>query len=159
MLGDTEGLKLLFLQFGILKLSQGGCWRRGAETLVQSRLKSHLLCSWFYSRMWSAERILDQFSRIGGKINFFFNNPEISAQILEPTKYQSKRVQDFIFLFLILIKGMRRRGEFKIFISDPRNGKILFRSFASCSKIENVLWKWGVEMCLDRECVEFVIIG
>ena len=51
-----------------------------------------------------------------------------------------------------------RRCEFKIFLRDPRDGKILLRSSASCSKIENVLWKCEVKV-LDRECVEFVIAG
>ena len=50
-------------------------------------------------------------------------------------------VQDLIFLFLMLIKEMRRRCEFKIFLRDLRDGKILFRSSASCYKIENVLWE------------------
>ena len=36
-------------------------------------------------------------------------------------------------------QGMRRRWKFKIFLRDPRNGKILLRSSASCKKIENVL--------------------
>ena len=36
-------------------------------------------------------------------------------------------VQDFIFLFLMLMKAMKRRGEFKIFLRDPRDGKILLR--------------------------------
>ena len=32
-----------------------GCsWWRGAENLVQDQLKSHLLCSWFYSRIGDA---------------------------------------------------------------------------------------------------------
>ena len=35
---------------------------------------------------------------------------------------------------------MRRLGEFKISLRDPRDGKILLRSFASCQEIENVLW-------------------
>ena len=42
------------------------------------------------------------------------------------------RVQDFIFLFLVLIKELRRRDEFKISLSDPRGGRILLRSSASC---------------------------
>ena len=43
-------------------------------------------------------------------------------------------VQDFIFLFLIWIKGMRRPIEFKIFLCGPMEGKILLRSFMSCWK-------------------------
>ena len=39
---------------------------------------------------------------------------------------------DFIFLFLTVIKGMSRRREFKIFMRDLSDGKILLRSFASC---------------------------
>ena len=30
--------------------------------------------------------------------------------------------QDFIFLFLILIKGMRRQGDFKVPVRGPRGG-------------------------------------
>ena len=80
---------------------------RGAETLVLGRLRLHLLCSWFDSRM---------------------GDPVL--------------VQDFIFLFLMIIKGMRRRWEFKIFLRDPRNKKSFLRSSTSCSK--NVLWEWEV---------------
>ena len=36
-------------------------------------------------------------------------------------------VQDFIFLFPMLIKGMRRRYEFKVFLHDPRDGRILWK--------------------------------
>ena len=43
----------------------------------------------------------------------------------------TKSVQNIIFMFLMLIKGMRR-VEFKIFLRDPRDGKIFFRSSASC---------------------------
>ena len=57
----------------------------------------------------------------------------------------------------MFIKGMRRLGEFKIFLCDSRDGKILLRSSASCKKIENVLSKWGVGMSLVRECMEFII--
>ena len=57
----------------------------------------------------------------------------------------------------MLIKGMRWRCEFKIFLRDSRDGKIILGYSASCYKIENVLWKWEVEVYLDRECVEFVI--
>ena len=66
-------------------------------------------------------------------------------------------VEDFIFLFPMLIKGMRRRGEFNIFLRDPRNGKILLSSSSSSNKLENVLWSWGEGMSLDSECMEFVI--
>ena len=59
----------------------------------------------------------------------------------------------------MFFKKMRWQGEFKIFLRDPKNGKILFRSFVSCSKIENLLWKWDVGVCLDRECMEFVMVG
>ena len=48
------------------------------------------------------------------------------------TMWDPVLVQDFIFLFLMLIKGMRRRCVFKIFLRDPRDGKILLRSSASC---------------------------
>ena len=36
------------------------------------------------------------------------------------------------FLFLILMKSMRRRIEFKISLHDPRDGEILRRFFGSC---------------------------
>ena len=39
--------------------------------------------------------------------------------------------QDFICLFLMLIKEMRTRGEFKISLRDPRDGKILLKSSTS----------------------------
>ena len=68
-------------------------------------------------------------------------------------------VQDLIFLFLMLIKEMRRRYEFKIFLRDLRDRKILLRSSASCYKKENVLWEWKVRVCIDREYVELVIAG
>ena len=38
----------------------------------------------------------------------------------------------FLILFLMLINGMRRRGEFKIFLHDARDGEILLRSSTSC---------------------------
>ena len=41
--------------------------------------------------------------------------------------------QDFLFLFVVLIKGMRKRGELKIFLSNPRGGMILL-------KFMNLLW-------------------
>ena len=41
-------------------------------------------------------------------------------------------VQVSIFLFLMLIKGMRRMGEFKISLHDHRDGEIFLRSSASC---------------------------
>ena len=68
-------------------------------------------------------------------------------------------VQDLIFLFLMLIKEMRRRYEFKIFLRDLRDRKILLRPSASCYKKENVLWEWKVRVCIDREYVELVIAG
>ena len=37
-------------------------------------------------------------------------------------------------LFLVLIKGMRRPSEFKIFLRDPRDGKIPLGSSADCKK-------------------------
>ena len=42
------------------------------------------------------------------------------------------RVHDFVFLFLMLIKGKNRRVEFKIFLHGHRGGKTLLRSFTSC---------------------------
>ena len=66
-------------------------------------------------------------------------------------------LQDFIVFFLISIKVMRRRCEFKILLRDHRDGKILSGSSRSCWKIDNLLWKWGVQVYLDRECMEFVI--
>ena len=36
--------------------------------------------------------------------------------------------QDLIFSFLMLIKGTRRRGGFRIFLRDPRDGEILVKS-------------------------------
>ena len=54
-------------------------------------------------------------------------------------------VQDFIF-YSDFIKRMRRQGGFKIFLHDPRNEKILLRSSMTCSKTENVLWKWHVRV-------------
>ena len=53
----------------------------------------------------------------------------------------------------MFVKWMRRRGEFKIFLRDSRDGKILLRSSL------NVLWKWGVGVWMHRVCVEFVISG
>ena len=41
------------------------------------------------------------------------------------------RVQDFIFLFLMLIKGAKGRDEFKIFLRGRSDGKTLPRSSAS----------------------------
>ena len=40
--------------------------------------------------------------------------------------------QDFIILFVILIKGMRRWGEFRISLRGLRDGKILIRTSTSC---------------------------
>ena len=68
-------------------------------------------------------------------------------------------VLGFIFLFLMLIKGMRRRCEFRIFLRDPRDGKILLTSSVSCWKIENVLWENEMGVHLDRECVELIVIA
>ena len=39
---------------------------------------------------------------------------------------------DFIFKFLTFVKGMRRLGELKIFLCDPRDRKILLISSPSC---------------------------
>ena len=63
------------------------------------------------------------------------------------------------FLILILIKGMRRQYEFEIFLCNPRERKILFICSARGLKIKNLLWKWGVGVCLDPECMGFVMIG
>ena len=41
------------------------------------------------------------------------------------------RSRFFFFLFLALIKGMRKHGKFKISLSKPRSGKILFNSITS----------------------------
>ena len=41
-------------------------------------------------------------------------------------------VQDFVFLFLILINETKDQGVFKIFLRGRGNGKILLRSNASC---------------------------
>ena len=41
-------------------------------------------------------------------------------------------VQDFIFLFLMLINEMKEQGVFKIFLRGRRDGKTLLRSMASC---------------------------
>ena len=46
-------------------------------------------------------------------------------------------VQDSIFLFLMLIKGTRRQGEFKISLYDVTDGEIPLRF----SAIFSVLWK------------------
>ena len=43
-----------------------------------------------------------------------------------------KMIQDFIFLFLMLIKGTKGWDGFKIFLDGRRDGKTLLRSFASC---------------------------
>ena len=49
---------------------------------------------------------------------------------------------------------------FHLFASfcDPRNGKIS-QSSASYEKIVNFFGSWLWEVCLDRECVEFVTGG
>ena len=51
----------------------------------------------------------------------------------------------------MFVKGMRRRTEFKIFLRDHRDGQVLLRSST------NVLWKWGMGVWMDRECVQFMI--
>ena len=70
-------------------------------------------------------------------------------------------VQDFVFLFLMLIKGVRRRCEFKIFLLDPRDGKNLLKIFRK--KIENVLWEWEVGCVLRSRvrgtCNSRLILG
>ena len=42
--GDTERL-ILFYWFGVLWFSAGRWWRLGAQIFIQSRLKTHLLCT------------------------------------------------------------------------------------------------------------------
>ena len=66
-------------------------------------------------------------------------------------------ILNFIFLFLILIKRTRRWSGSKIFLRDP--GMERFSSDLLGAIIENGLWKWGVQVCLDHEWVEFVIVG
>ena len=52
---------------------------------------------------------------------------------------------------------MKRRGEFKSSLSDPKCGKILLRSSASClNNIGNEFRKWVVEVWLDGRFIEFV---
>ena len=69
----------------------------------------------------------------------------------------TSRVQDFIFLFLVLIKGTKGQCDvnqgsegdgLKTFLHTRRDGKTLLRSSASCYKYSGV-----------SECVEFVIVG
>ena len=66
--------------------------------------------------------------------------------------------------FYLFVSGVNQGNEeavceFKIFLGDPTDGKILHRFSASFYKIENVLWYWKVGVCLDREFVELVIAG
>ena len=90
MWGDTEGLILLFLQFGVLKLLVGGWQLSGAESIIHSRL----------NRIYCHESII----------------------FLALFKDWGRRVGSrFHLLCLMLIKGMRRWGEFKIFLYDPRD--------------------------------------
>ena len=57
----------------------------------------------------------------------------------------------------MLVKRKRRWYEFKIFLLDPRDVKVLLRPSARCLKIiENVLCEWEVGVCLYRECVEIL---
>ena len=57
----------------------------------------------------------------------------------------------------MLVKRKRRWYEFKIFLLDPRDVKILLRPSARCLKIiENVLCELEVGVCLYRECVEIL---
>ena len=62
----------------------------------------------------------------------------------------------------MLIKGVRRRCEFKIRKEMKKKGKErLFLDLPRVvKKIENVLWEWevGGGVCLDCECVKFVIV-
>ena len=97
MWGDKEGLILLFLYFGVLKLSLSldEWWWRGAESVIKSRLKSQFI------------------------------------------------------VFLVLFKDA---GHWV----SPRFHHFILRKLF---KIENVLWKWCVRVCLDCECVELVVSG
>ena len=52
-------------------------------------------------------------------------------------------IQDFMFLFLMLIKITRKQGKFKIFLRDPRDGIILLRSCAS--------WEVGRLKCKKKK--------
>ena len=65
-------------------------------------------------------------------------------------------VQNFIFLFLVLIRGMRRCGELKVFLSNLKGGKIFHELLKN---IGNVLQKWVVGLWLGRERMEFVTRG
>ena len=57
----------------------------------------------------------------------------VSFVFLVLSKDGGRRVSSIFHLFfLMLIKGMGRRCEFKIFLCDPRDGNILLRSSASC---------------------------
>ena len=63
----------------------------------------------------------------------------------------------FHLLFLVLIEGRRRWGEFKISFRDPRDGKILLRSSTDWAVKEwRVFWEWGMGVLLDRECEKFL---
>ena len=50
--------------------------------------------------------------------------------------YEGSVSPDFIFLFLMFIKGMGGQPEFKIFLRNPRGGKIILRSSVSSSAWE-----------------------
>ena len=41
-------------------------------------------------------------------------------------------VQDFIFLFLMLINETKEQDMFKIFLHSRRDGKTLLRSYTNC---------------------------
>ena len=113
MWGDTESLILLFLKLEVLKLSVGGWQLSWAESLIQNRL-NRIYCDVNLLCFWF-------YSRIGG----------------------TGWVQDFIFLFLMLIKEMRRQGEFKIFLREPRDGKILLRPSTRVLKNRECALKMG----------------
>ena len=52
-----------------------------------------------------------------------------------PRMEVARYVKDFIFLFLVLIKRVRKWGEFTIFFRYHKSGNIFLRSSASCEKI------------------------
>lgn len=54
----------------------------------------------------------------------------------------------------MLIKGMRKRSEFKISLRDFKDSPWTFRELL---KIENVVYKWCVGVPIDCECVRFVM--
>ena len=43
-------------------------------------------------------------------------------------------LQDFVFLFLMLINGTKEQDRLKIILRGRRDGKTLLRSYASCLK-------------------------